>query len=228
MLSWLNMWGHYRPSAQARAIWLNSRNALAPAQKWVRLTQLTMHFLAGRDKLGAWEFELKAAPLETAEFIFNEVHGKENLEIWIDSSCLSKETRHSQEMRCKQAKLPLRKTSDSIDLKTCCTDHLCPECVDIAQVASLLRQALGSVFAAANSLVAGSKAGKYCILHLKSMFLLRMLYLPLPTEMNTGHGFNVYVCFVDLVQCKPAALPSSHFRERLLPSHLVVCTFKET
>ena len=58
------------------------------------------------------------------------------------------------------------------------------------------------------------------------MFLLRMLYLPLPTEMNTGHGFNVYVnaCFVDLVQCKPAAIPSSHFRERLLPFHLVVCT----
>jgi len=59
---------------------LNIRNALAPAEKWARLMQLTLHFLVGQAKLGAWEFELKAASLETVEFMFNEANEKENFE----------------------------------------------------------------------------------------------------------------------------------------------------
>ena len=58
---------------------MNIRNALAPAEKWTRLMQLTVHFLAGQAKLGAWEFELKAASLETVEFMFNEAMKKRTL-----------------------------------------------------------------------------------------------------------------------------------------------------
>jgi len=50
-------------------------------KKWARLMQLTVHFLAGQAKLGAWEVESKAASLETVEFMFNEANEKENFEI---------------------------------------------------------------------------------------------------------------------------------------------------
>lgn len=101
---WLNTRGHYRdllremrPGVeykQARAIWLNIRNALAPAEKWARLMQLTVHFLAGQAKLGAWEFELKAASLETVEFMFNEAMKKRTLKyelnwMWIHRGCVA-------------------------------------------------------------------------------------------------------------------------------------------
>ena len=37
---------------------------------------MTVRFLAGQDKLGAWDLELKAASLETAKLILNEVYEK--------------------------------------------------------------------------------------------------------------------------------------------------------